>query len=108
MSTRPSQRLRSLWAVPKEYTIADELAAARETALLHAQALDETKRELVRAQRLSREITATKDAELAEARRALVRINRDRQKLALEALALRRANRELQQTLDGIQKLVNE
>lgn len=108
MSTRPSQRLRSLWAVPKEYTIADELAAARETALLHAQALDETKRDLARAQRLSREVTRAKDDELEILRRRLQHAIRDRQKLALEALALRRANRELQQTLDEVQKLVNE
>lgn len=108
MSTRPSQRLRSLWAVPEEYTIEDELAAARETALLHAQALDETKRDLARAQRLSREVTRAKDDELEILRRRLQHAIRDRQKLALEALALRRANRELQQTLDEVQKLVNE
>ena len=81
--THPSQRLRSLWAVPEEYTIEDELAAARETALMHAKALDEVRRDLARERR-------------------------QKQQLVLELLHLRRTNASLQETLDEIQKLVNE
>lgn len=83
MSTRPSERLRALWSVPTEYTIEDELASARETALLHAQALDEVRRDLAKERRKN-------------------------QQLILEVLHLRRTNKSLQHTLDEIQKLVNE
>ena len=87
---RPSERLRALWSVPTEYTIEDELNAARESAMMHAQALDEVRRDL------------------AKERRSLALEKRKNQQLILEVLHLRRTNKSLQHTLDEIQKLVNE
>lgn len=88
--TRPSERLRALWSVPAQYTIEDELASARETAMMHAQALDEVRRDL------------------AKERRNLALEKRRGQQLVLEVIHLRRTNKSLQETLDEIQKLVNE
>lgn len=80
--SNPSEKLRLIWsAPPRDYTVDDELSAARETALLHAQALDEVRRELAREKRR-------------------------RQQLVLEIMHLRRTNRELQETLDEVQKIV--
>jgi hypothetical protein len=84
----PADRLKTLWDNPLQRDrrdISDELNAARETALLHAKALDEARRDLARAQRLAREVERAHKDEIAR---------------------LREANRELNATLEAVRKVL--
>lgn len=82
----PADRLKNRWSGPETVkiegeTVLDELNAARESALLHAKALDETKRDLARL--AAREKQAHREID-----------------------HLRKANQQLQHTLEAIRRLL--